>query len=441
MERQEVRGYFFEDVWRMDWGFGNPNKTAALIAMLMVAVWVLASFRKWGFWPALLAFTALGCCLIHTFSRGGIVAAAIGILPVIIWSKKPWKLSRIFCVTVSAVILSAFAIHLNATERLATVLPGADDSVANRLILWNAAPQMMLDAPGGWGLGNAGNAFMQWYQPVDQLEGYRTLVNSHLTWLVEMSWVARFGYILAWIVVLGVCFPERDLSSLSIAFGIWLSFGVSATFSSVAESAWLWLLPALALIFATTLRIYERSCPNRILIASAPIAGVVVMALIIGWTWLRPASYTISHTASGTIVGKGEPSVIVRVDQGVMGENYGKTWRKAHTAAEAPTVLFSSTIPAEAPAPVMVLAGQVPASECALIQDQSAIIEQLILLNPDFSPEIMPDDSTLHLDVVFGEFYQSRFRVDWLRMHPLKKELAIGQSRYLHDWPRYIMRD
>jgi len=54
----------------MDWGLGNPNKTAALIAMLMVAVWGLACFRKWGFWAALTLFTGLGIC------RGDFLRAA-----------------------------------------------------------------------------------------------------------------------------------------------------------------------------------------------------------------------------------------------------------------------------------------------------------------------------------------------------------------------------
>jgi hypothetical protein len=42
-----VSEIFFNGVWRMDWGLGNPNKTAAVIALLMIAVWALAYFRRW----------------------------------------------------------------------------------------------------------------------------------------------------------------------------------------------------------------------------------------------------------------------------------------------------------------------------------------------------------------------------------------------------------
>ena len=69
---------YFNGIWRMDWGLGNPNKTAALIAILMVAVWGLAYVRKWGFWVAITLFMALGGCLVHTFSRGGLIAAGLG---------------------------------------------------------------------------------------------------------------------------------------------------------------------------------------------------------------------------------------------------------------------------------------------------------------------------------------------------------------------------
>lgn len=36
----------FHGIWRMDWGLGNPNKTGALIAILMVAVWMLTLLRR-----------------------------------------------------------------------------------------------------------------------------------------------------------------------------------------------------------------------------------------------------------------------------------------------------------------------------------------------------------------------------------------------------------
>ncbi len=100
----------------MDWGFGNPNKTAALIAILMVAVWGLAYIGRWGFWIALVLFTGLGICQIDTYSRGGVFAACVG-LGIFVWKlPRPWMASRMiavivsFCVIVGASIICRLAI-------------------------------------------------------------------------------------------------------------------------------------------------------------------------------------------------------------------------------------------------------------------------------------------------------------------------------------------
>lgn len=101
----------------MDWGLGNPNKTAALIAMLMVAVCGFAYLKKWGFWLALVLFTGLGVCLVHTFSRGGILALAAGV-SFIIWKlPRPWSRTGITAVVVAFWIMIGATVYLNAHQR------------------------------------------------------------------------------------------------------------------------------------------------------------------------------------------------------------------------------------------------------------------------------------------------------------------------------------
>lgn len=109
---------FFNGVWRMDWGLGNPNKTAALIAELMIAVWILAYTRKRAmFWIILPFFTALGFCLVHTFSRGGLIAVVIGLATITFFTPRPWHRKRIAAICVSVLLIIGFAIYLNAHER------------------------------------------------------------------------------------------------------------------------------------------------------------------------------------------------------------------------------------------------------------------------------------------------------------------------------------
>ena len=262
---------FFNGIWRMDWGLGNPNKTAALIVELMVAVWGLAYVRKRGFWVAFIFFIILAGCLIHTFSRGGLIAAFTGLITLIAFMQKPWPLKKYVAIGIAVLLMIVFILYLNAHERYGQGVFQKDRSISNRAELWKVAPVMMVDAPNGWGIGNAGKAFMRWYQPADRNEQYRTLVNSHLTWLVEFAWPLRFLYLFAWAAVFLICFPTKKSHWYAVPLGIWLSFCTAAFFSSVAESIWLWILPCLSLaaVIGNRLRIMEwprhdnMGCPSR----------------------------------------------------------------------------------------------------------------------------------------------------------------------------------
>lgn len=140
---------FFQGTWRMDWGLGNPNKTAAVIAGLMIAVWALTAFKKWGFWAALFLFTGLGIALLHTFSRGGAVAAFAGLLMVWFGSARPWPKQKVLAILASLFVLTFYGFYLKAGDRFSQGIVEEDRSISNRLELWKMAPAMMVDAPGG----------------------------------------------------------------------------------------------------------------------------------------------------------------------------------------------------------------------------------------------------------------------------------------------------
>src|ERR1700722_12989777 len=95
----------FHGFSRMDWGLGNPNKTAVLIAALMIAVWALAYIRKWGFWLGLPLFTGLGFFLVHTYSRGGVIGAFAGLMAVLYNLPRPWPKNKLVGVSISIWII------------------------------------------------------------------------------------------------------------------------------------------------------------------------------------------------------------------------------------------------------------------------------------------------------------------------------------------------
>ena len=253
--------FFFDGHWRLDFGLGNPNKTAVLIACLLVLSLCLArspadrpakrkrSLGTVRFAIFLLVFAGLGGCLIHTYSRGGMLAAIAGLL--IAWFSATLGKNRsrprvgAFAAVCLGLVCYANLDTVNAADRY-LLGAGEDRSIGNRLVLWSAAPRMMADAPGGWGFGRSGDSWAQWYQSDDTRYEYRTMVNSHLTWLVELGWVGRFFYLCAWGFVLRLCWPakrDRHSPGAGIALGVWVAFGVGAVFSSVAEAPVLWVLP------------------------------------------------------------------------------------------------------------------------------------------------------------------------------------------------------
>lgn len=338
--------FFHGDHLRLDWGLGNPNKTAALIACLMVVAHLirLASNKMWVLLVFGVVFASLGVCLIHTYSRGGVLAAVFGQLA--FWVafneariKKPAR-REFICGAILLAGLSIYALlpQVNAASRYTQgLLPGAEDhSITNRLRIWKDVPRMMVDAPKGWGIGQAGNAWMQWYQPVTTRYQYRTLVNSHLTWLVEFGWFGRFAYLFAWGLLFAIVFDRsvggdlaKSRASAAIATGIWFSFAVSMFFSSIAESWVLWVLPLGSLLwmifparFFRTKRETWRGLRTELVLLVGGSFAILALAALLGIA-TRP-DIPVFFDGKNVMLGKLPPSnLLLRPDEQILGQHYG----------------------------------------------------------------------------------------------------------------------
>ncbi len=418
----------------MDWGLGNPNKTAALIAILMIAIWILAYVRKWGFWAALVFFIGLGVCLIHTFSRGGLIALFAGLIPLIVVFPRPWLARRVIAIALGCWIIIGTAIFFNADDRYSQGIVREDHSITNRFEIWKSVPRMIIDAPEGWGLGKSGIAYTQWYQPVDNNELYRTLVNSHLTLLVELNWLGRFVYISGWIVLFLLCWPTLSARWLSIPFGIWLSFAVSATFSSVAESLWLWIVPILSLLWVLAYRIKQKCWPRlRYWKIGLGTAIATYLALLI----LGILKHSVIHKKDGQIIyGNQTPNTWILVNTKIIGKDYGHTFREAIQKASVYNVGFienSAQLPSVA-GKELILMGKLPRKDSAINSASS-----LLIVNPEFSPTDIGIDQEHNrkIRVMAGEFSQLPFLEDWKRTGNV--QFITGCGEFLPGWPSKLL--
>jgi len=328
--------YFYQEVQRWSFGFENPNKAAVIFACLLPLCWWawMAAWkvrRPWMRNFALLGssglFLALGICLLMTFSRGGLVAGmlALGYFQGFsIW--RAWKrgakttprndrVGQRESGTDSAAprrmgmlrhpkswlsvlligLLAGVAVWSGLADRSATAL-GEDASVTNRFDLWKAGLQMAYENPAGFGSGRSGSEFMQWYQAPDRTEGYRTMVNSYLTFLVEQGWaiftLVVFAALGFWLWTAPV--PGHKFTEMATALrASILAFLISGVFSTTMEDAWLWILPACCAMWLIALRCWSRPCniPCRKL----------------GWAALGTLAIGIGLVIAGFLLSRGDP--------------------------------------------------------------------------------------------------------------------------------------
>ena len=181
--------FTYDGMVRLGYGFYNPNHAAALICALLPFLWEWCSRTEQKLIriaPILLTLL-LTAALIFTFSRTGI---AVMILEALLYGalkrKINWKWIGAFAVvTLILVFLSGVWMRFRL-----------DGAVMNRPKIWLAGLQLFAANPLGVGGGNSGKLATAFLLP-DGIQ-CRTLVNSHLTFLVEYGIV--FGFI--WFAIL-----------------------------------------------------------------------------------------------------------------------------------------------------------------------------------------------------------------------------------------------
>jgi O-Antigen ligase len=357
--------YFYGDKLRLSFGFENPNKAAVIFTCLIPLLWWLwqTSWRLKNYQikiPTLLFSAGLiggaWYCLMMTFSRGGLVATMVGLMYLIVlpiffkkklienWYRNAEVIAS-FCLLIvfaSSVIWSGLG--LRSSEAL-----GNDASVGNRIELWNGALQMAAENIRGFGTGESGEQYMQWYQPIERHEGYRTMVNSYLTFLVEQGWALSIGALLLFVLFWVWTKPNID-SRVKIALrGSIICFLVAGIFSTTIEDVRLWVLP---IICGISLMIFSIKQKQRLEIKPLLFTGmsIFICCVILFLIGFRNSKNDPLRREFGQINGKQavvavstkisqSPSLGCFVDEAVMGNQYQKLLRRLALGAEIQVLL------------------------------------------------------------------------------------------------------
>ena len=342
--------YFYGDTLRWSFGFENPNKAAVIFACAVPLAWYLWQMtwklkNRWLRVPMLLVsasvLAGVWYCLIMTFSRGGLVAAATALAYLLAhavhgryklnvpWHQKP----KIWLEVILLVLLAGGTVWSGLGARSTEAL-GNDASVGNRFDLWNGALQMAAENVRGFGAGKSGDQYMQWYQPLERHEGYRTMVNSYLTFLVERGWLWS-GLVLAAFVFFWVWTRPQRMELTTVALrGAILAFLVAGFFSTTMEDLLLWILPtACGFILIILTGFQRRRIEQARMLIGGGVALTACMVLFITG-FLKSDNDPLKREFRAATLSSISPknpkarSIGCLVDETVLGDQYAKLLRE-----------------------------------------------------------------------------------------------------------------
>lgn len=423
--------FSFEGVERWQIWFDNPNKAAILFAeMVIIGVW-LAQHRK-SIWFSIgyVVANAAAFALLHTMSRGGLLACGVGIAFVL---RKCWPKKRLMLFVLSLVLLSVAAIHLKVHRRCLHGVVEEDASIKNRIIMWSCAPAMFRAAPMGWGIGNSGVTYMKWFQTTDRRERYRTLVNSHLTWLVELGWGIGFIYLWGWFSLFWIAWKIMSLTDRGLSLGLIACLFTGGIFSSVLETVWLWILPILILGLSSVKMQWHGVQFVKIFFISA-FAVLLVMCGFVSLSVLN--GYTVRKLQDSVRCGNGDPVICLFPDSDVLGgELYMREFRDVLENHSGTVAVISDINNIPKNTDIIVLAGK----QCLKINDilKSYTSVKLLLISPPFElcGHLMGKikEASCKVRVLIGEFSNAFFE-------DANNNVIIvpGVNRYIPRWTEYI---
>ncbi|MFA5130838.1 MAG: O-antigen ligase family protein [Patescibacteria group bacterium] len=278
--------------------FGQPNFLASwLLLVIPLSVYLIYKSRKNLIkFLFLIILAAQLACLFFTASRGGLLALALALFFLIMYAiffgslKKTHKLFVVLALT-ALIIAGSLTVYYLMPQRVAGLISLKEGSTAARVNFYSAAADAIIKKPiFGYGLENAGEEFIKYYQPDWGIYGDvgATTDRAHnlvLDILLSAGFfgLALFSLLYYYFFRLGVQnIAHRKMSALSLA----LIFGAGAyllsllfSFSIVTAELYFWLY--LALIVA--LNFWSPDVPdlNSGTLANRPAARVTKLVLFL----------------------------------------------------------------------------------------------------------------------------------------------------------------
>lgn len=239
--------FYAGDALRWNLGWASPNYAGIFLATLIPICWRVRSgrFCRLGAWFAEAAGFFL---LAKTYSRGALVALVCGGVFVALSERareriREWGLR--------AGLLSTIVLATGFSRRLDPAGLTADHSVTNRLRIWRGCLEMLWAEPWrGWGTGESGTVYMNWFRNLGRTEAVLGPVNSFLHVASELGlpvFVLATTVLFA-LVVAAWGAARRGDAAAGWAGAVWVAWLVGNVFSTLWLEASLWCVPIVALV-------------------------------------------------------------------------------------------------------------------------------------------------------------------------------------------------
>jgi hypothetical protein len=295
---------------------------------------------------------------------------------------------------------------------------------------------MFRAAPMGWGIGNSGVTYMKWFQTTDRSERYRTLVNSHLTWLVELGWGIGFIYLWGWFSLFWIAWKIMSLTDRGLSFGLIACLFTGGIFSSVLETVWLWILPILILGLSSVKMQWHGVQFGKIFSISA-FAVLLAMCGFVSLSVLNGS--TVRKLQDSVRCGNGDPVICLFPDSDVLGgELYMREFRDVLENHSGTVAVISDINNIPKNTDIIVLAGK----QCIKINDilKSYTSVKLLLISPpiEFCGHLMGKikEASCKVRVLIGEFSNALFEDanNNVIMVPGVNRYIPLRTEYIFDW-------
>lgn len=278
--------YYFGQKLRWSLGLPSPNFTAAVIVTVIPILWAFCTLLStknkqssvWGWiivaWYVVIEGGAV-YLLFKTYSRGAFVALIVALVVYHaflahiyrkckirnanngrnIW--RPW--GGVYGLVTRVALIGILIYGTGFGVRIGSSGGIKDASSANRIEFWKACLEMISCEPmSGWGGGEAGRAYMNWFQGPNRSEYFITPVNSYLHVAVEHGLPVLFVvlFVIALLVLVGaraVFWLEHSSLRRAVAIacsisivGAWCTANI---FTTLWTQPYLWTVPSVAFAY------------------------------------------------------------------------------------------------------------------------------------------------------------------------------------------------